>query len=315
MKTDKQILQTKRLIDERTHLGMTQEQLAEKVGYTSPYISKLENGRKRITVEVASKLAAVFMVTPDYLLGYSDFRTAKDEMNEMEKRKKVELAKQDATINYLAKLGYTFRPCYVWKASVYATVMGYEIMRPYLKLELPRLHLLESFCTEISIDGKLETYETTRTDIEELINISKEVDYSRLLGDEYYYSSILDRVSDVSLCDIDFLNHKPLAVFELSENPLGNETFMREYYDSIDLSYKLKNRDSCDLDLYYIPSFVNKGYIHADLAGFLSGSSIDFRYAVFKNTAFKRYVSFEELTTLVSILNNSSIAIVDTMFK
>ena len=56
----------------RKKRGLTQEQLAEKMNVSTPYIAKIETGKQ--TVELAVEFAAVFHVSLDYLLvGKGDF--------------------------------------------------------------------------------------------------------------------------------------------------------------------------------------------------------------------------------------------------
>ena len=51
---------------------LTQEQLAEKVGFNSKYISMLENSKRNIDWDNAHKFANVLDVSADYLMGMSD---------------------------------------------------------------------------------------------------------------------------------------------------------------------------------------------------------------------------------------------------
>lgn len=52
----------------RERLGLTQEQLAEKIGAHAPYISALENGKKTPWVKNLAPLAEALETTPDRLL-------------------------------------------------------------------------------------------------------------------------------------------------------------------------------------------------------------------------------------------------------
>lgn len=53
-------------------LYKNQEELGELTGYTQQYISAILNGKKAITEDAARKFAEVFLVLPNYILGYSD---------------------------------------------------------------------------------------------------------------------------------------------------------------------------------------------------------------------------------------------------
>lgn len=56
----------------RTEKGLTQTQLADKVGLVKGSISAYEQGKKYPSVEVLIKLCSVFDVSSDYLIGLSD---------------------------------------------------------------------------------------------------------------------------------------------------------------------------------------------------------------------------------------------------
>ena len=58
----------------RTKQNMTQEQLAEKMNVSTPYIAKIENGKQTGPIELAVEFAEFFAVSLDYLLvGKGDF--------------------------------------------------------------------------------------------------------------------------------------------------------------------------------------------------------------------------------------------------
>ena len=58
----------------RKNRGLTQEQLAEKMNVSTPYIAKIETGKQTDPVELAVEFAAFFDVSLDYLLvGKGDF--------------------------------------------------------------------------------------------------------------------------------------------------------------------------------------------------------------------------------------------------
>ena len=52
----------------RKKRGFTQEQLAEKMNVSTPYIAKIENGKQTGPVELAVEFAEFFEVSLDYLL-------------------------------------------------------------------------------------------------------------------------------------------------------------------------------------------------------------------------------------------------------
>lgn len=57
----------KRIKNERLKLGLTQEELAEKVDISKNFMSLIENG-KNMSVETLLKISDVFGVSVDYLL-------------------------------------------------------------------------------------------------------------------------------------------------------------------------------------------------------------------------------------------------------
>ena len=68
---------------------LTQENLANEIGVSKLTISRWENEEVQIKPDKAKQLADYFGVSVPYLLGFSDFRTAKDEFeNEIQKQDK-----------------------------------------------------------------------------------------------------------------------------------------------------------------------------------------------------------------------------------
>ena len=53
----------------RLKRGLTQEMLAEEAELSSPYLSYLESGRKKASLDALIRIAAVLQVTVDRLLG------------------------------------------------------------------------------------------------------------------------------------------------------------------------------------------------------------------------------------------------------
>lgn len=61
---------SQRVRQRRIELGMTQDELAKKMGYSSrSSINKIENGRN-VTQKIIVKLANVLQTTPSYLMGW-----------------------------------------------------------------------------------------------------------------------------------------------------------------------------------------------------------------------------------------------------
>ena len=62
----------KRLKDLRLEKGYTQKQLATLIGYDQSMIARWEKGSSEPTASAIKKLALLFSVTADYLLGLED---------------------------------------------------------------------------------------------------------------------------------------------------------------------------------------------------------------------------------------------------
>lgn len=66
-----EIMIGRRIREERLHLNLTQEILAEDVGLTTAYIGQVERGERNLTLENLIKVANRLGVTVDYLLSDS----------------------------------------------------------------------------------------------------------------------------------------------------------------------------------------------------------------------------------------------------
>ena len=66
----------------RIEKKMTQDDLGDAVGTSKPYISKIENGKQSLTIEMAKRLAEVFGVRWEYLMLLDEYRT-EDEKNKV----------------------------------------------------------------------------------------------------------------------------------------------------------------------------------------------------------------------------------------
>ncbi|MFZ7936264.1 helix-turn-helix domain-containing protein [Bacillus thuringiensis] len=68
-----------RIKELRKERKWSQKELGEKVDVSESFISKVESGKKQPSREVTAKIAEIFNVTTDFLLGRSD----EEELNEM----------------------------------------------------------------------------------------------------------------------------------------------------------------------------------------------------------------------------------------
>jgi transcriptional regulator with XRE-family HTH domain len=64
----------KRLREERLRLKLTQESIADKLGLASSSYALYEQGRREPDLDTLKKLADIFDVTTDYLLGRTDHK-------------------------------------------------------------------------------------------------------------------------------------------------------------------------------------------------------------------------------------------------
>lgn len=75
-----------RISAERKKLGLSQEELAEKIGVSQKSISKYERGTRRPTYETLVSMANLFGVTVDYLLGSNESDTTKITLSQDESK-------------------------------------------------------------------------------------------------------------------------------------------------------------------------------------------------------------------------------------
>lgn len=66
-----------RLSELRKKRGLSQEELAAKLGTQGPAIGRYERGAAKPTIEVASKIARILGVSLDYLVGNTDMELDK----------------------------------------------------------------------------------------------------------------------------------------------------------------------------------------------------------------------------------------------
>ncbi len=73
----------KRLTELRKQNKLSQDALAKKVGVHPNVIGRYERGEAKPTIEVATKMADVFEVTVDYLVGKTDLLIDKDILGQL----------------------------------------------------------------------------------------------------------------------------------------------------------------------------------------------------------------------------------------
>lgn len=73
---------SERLKSERNRLGLTQEQLANRLGTSRSNVANWESGQNRPGIEMFIKCSDLFGCTVEYLTGYSDNRNVGVPVNE-----------------------------------------------------------------------------------------------------------------------------------------------------------------------------------------------------------------------------------------
>lgn len=81
------------LRDYRVKAGFTQEQLAEKVGISLKYISRIENGNNGVKTQTLIKYMNLLGITPNTL--YSEFLTNSKVKNDIELSEKINSLNDD----------------------------------------------------------------------------------------------------------------------------------------------------------------------------------------------------------------------------
>lgn len=60
---------TKRLVDLRENSGLSQSEVARRIGIDNSSLSRIESGSRKVSAEELSKFATLYDVTTDYLVG------------------------------------------------------------------------------------------------------------------------------------------------------------------------------------------------------------------------------------------------------
>ena len=84
-----------RLVLLRKELGLTQEEFAEKIGYTRTAVSAWEIGRNEPSNSDTLKIANFFGVTTDYLLGKTDVRDTGEQIDDVLNEAMIGMSKEE----------------------------------------------------------------------------------------------------------------------------------------------------------------------------------------------------------------------------
>lgn len=210
-------LSRKRLKSERDRLGLNQSEFASLLGYTNPKtISQLENGHTKLGDERVRELSKKLGVRQQYILGLDDFRT----INDLENAKYTMSTPQ---MEYLASMGFSFRPCYVWNPSIFAAALGFSLIDPYLN---GNFIINDMF--------KTRTIEEQREICNLYFGFSEWIHYADIENTAAFIPLLLKDVTRIhsgeytpkSLASCKAIR---LGFFEFSENPFDNNGFTRNY--------------------------------------------------------------------------------------
>lgn len=84
-----------RLVKLRKELGLTQEDFAQKIGYTRTAISAWEIGRNEPSNADTVRIAEFFGVSTDYLLGKTDIRNSGKQIDEVLNEAMIGMSKEE----------------------------------------------------------------------------------------------------------------------------------------------------------------------------------------------------------------------------
>ncbi len=93
-----------RIFSARKAQGLTQEQLAEKIGVSTQMISNLELGKKAIRPENLVKVCAVLHISADYALSGKEIHPSSDALSQkLASLSHEELKMIEEFVNYMCK--------------------------------------------------------------------------------------------------------------------------------------------------------------------------------------------------------------------
>ena len=91
-----------RVMQARKEIGLTREELAEKIGTSGPIVGRYERGDMMPSIEIASKIAEALEVSLDFLVGNSSILVKdKNILNRIEDIAKLPSQKQGELFNVL----------------------------------------------------------------------------------------------------------------------------------------------------------------------------------------------------------------------
>lgn len=99
-----------RLIEVRKKRGMSQEELAQKLGTQGPAIGRYERDIAKPTIEVASKLAKILGVSLDYLVGNTELEMDSETMKRIQEVDKLSVEEK--------KMVYSFLDAFIDKSKI-----------------------------------------------------------------------------------------------------------------------------------------------------------------------------------------------------
>jgi transcriptional regulator with XRE-family HTH domain len=111
-----------RLAQFRKAAGLSQKELAERIGVAQPIISRYEKGQRKLYDDMLAELAAVLEVTPNDILGIASSKTRDAEAAALSKRmvarlKKIELLPRRAQDHLIGMIDLALKGSTNSKAS------------------------------------------------------------------------------------------------------------------------------------------------------------------------------------------------------
>lgn len=70
-----------KLAELRKNVGLTQKQMAEKLNISESYYCQLENGNRRMSLEMALKISSILKKTPNEIFLSNNFAECKEDKN------------------------------------------------------------------------------------------------------------------------------------------------------------------------------------------------------------------------------------------
>jgi transcriptional regulator with XRE-family HTH domain len=91
----------KRLTEARKKKGLSQDELAKSLSTEGPVIGRYERDEMKPSIDVATKIADIFGVSLDYVVGNSDEQLDKPKLNRIMEVQKLPEEKRNFILNFI----------------------------------------------------------------------------------------------------------------------------------------------------------------------------------------------------------------------